>query len=81
MTSGAMLTIAIALNIAYVILAFAAYTHMTPENKASQTERVLALMLWWPFYDVYDDTGRRFSSWGKVVLPVCVGAYAYWMLM
>ena len=81
MTSGAMLAVAIALNIAYLILAFAAYPHMTAESKASQTNRVLALMLWWPFYDVYDENGRRFSFWGKVLLPVCVGAYAYWMLM
>ena len=76
-----MLTIALTLNIFYLGLAMVAYQHLRPENRASESTRLLALTLWWPFYDVYKKSAKPYRILGAFILIACIGAYTSWAII
>lgn len=72
-----MLTLAVLLSFAYVALAFVAFGRVKPEKKADQWDRLLALTLWWPFYDdMYEASARKLCLYGKMLFLIIVAAYA-----
>ena len=71
---------ALAMNVAYIVLAFIALRHLTTPRKGDPVERLLAVTLWWPFYGGYDSVGEKLATFGRILLPLCVGAYVLWGL-
>jgi len=73
------LTLALILNVIYVILAIAAFAHVIEEKKVKQSDRMLALTFWWPFYDdMYDESGQKLCKFGKILLPITATFYIVW---
>lgn len=74
--SSLMFTVAVLLSFVYVALAFVAFGHVKPEKKAGQWDRLLALTLWWPFYDnMYEASARKLCLYGKLLFLTIVAAY------
>lgn len=76
--SSLMMTLAILLSFLYVALAVVAFGRVKPEKKATQWDRLLALTLWWPFYDdMYDASARKLCLYGKILFLVIVATYIF----
>jgi len=73
--AGAAFTVAVLLSLAYVAMAVVARRCMKAEVQANDMQRLIGLMLWWPFYDVYEPQASRLRAAGVVVL--CLGVVAY----
>lgn len=76
--SALALSVAILLSFLYVRLAFTAITRVDKEKTTPLTPRLLAVTFWWPFYDIYDESAGGLRLYGKVILPIAIGAYAVW---
>ena len=76
--SSLALSVAILLSFLYVGLAFIALTRVDKEKTTPLTPKLLAVTFWWPFYDIYDESGRRLRLYGKIILPIAIAAYAVW---
>lgn len=76
--SSLSLTIAIVLSLLYVTLALVAFTHVSKTKTSSLAPKLLALTFWWPFYDMYDESGRKLCLYGKIILPLTIAAYVLW---
>jgi len=75
------LTIAIVLSFVYTLLALVAFRYVKPELKEKQHVHLLALTLWWPFYDIYDSSGQALCKYGKVLCLLDIVAYVAWGVM
>ena len=73
------LILAIGLSALYVILAFVAFSHVNKEKTTRLIPGLLALTFWWPFYDIYDQSGRRLCFYGRILLTIAIAAYLLWM--
>ena len=78
--SAAALVIAVLLSFGYVGLATVAFRHLLPQHRSDEMQRLLALTLWWPFYDIYDAGAKRVRRVGMVILVLGVVAYLTWGL-
>lgn len=78
--SSLALATAISLNVIYLVLALVASSHVKKEKTSPMMPALLAVTLWWPFYDIYDESIRRIRPWGIVLFVVTAGAYVAWGL-
>lgn len=78
--SSLALTAAVSLSVLYVALALVAFTHVHKEKTTALTPKLLSLTFWWPFYDMYDEYGRKLSTYGKIILPIAIAAYVLWFI-
>lgn len=55
------------LGLPYIFLGFLAYKHFN----ASGSIKMLAMGPWWPFYSrYYDDEGKIFCKYGKIIIVI-----------
>ncbi len=73
------LGLAVILSVVYTLLAMTAYSHVVTEKRV-KLSGLLALTLWWPFYDIYDSKAQRLRFYGKALLPITAAAYVAWGL-
>lgn len=69
---------AVSLGVAYVALAIVAYSHVNEEKTTPLLPKLLSLTFWWPFYDIYDERGRKLSVYGRIVFILAIVAYVLW---
>jgi len=75
-----LLFVSILLSIIYLVLAAVALSHVKENIKANRNSYFLIVDLWWPFYDVYDELGRKICIYGRVLLPLVIIAYVIWAI-
>lgn len=68
------LAIAVTLNLAYAILGIIAFTHADRKNDSGLSP-ILSLTLWWPFYNIYDEHGKRLCTAGRLTLLLTGAMY------
>jgi hypothetical protein len=78
--SSVALGVAVLLSAAYTALGLMAYQHVNKEKIDALTPQLLAITLWWPFYDMYDEEGGKLCKYGRVVLPLAIAAYVVWFV-
>lgn len=80
MISPMLLSLAVFFNVLYLALAIAAFSHVRTEREQSMPliEKLLTLSYWWPFYDMYDETGKKLRIYGRIILVMTITAYAFW---
>jgi hypothetical protein len=78
-----LLALAALLSVVYFGMGFIAYHHVKPEERGQRdSNRLLALTLWWPFYGrIYDESVRRLRVWGMILLPIAAAAYLAYFLV
>ncbi len=81
-SKGIILTTAIFLGVAYLILSFLAFRHVTDEEKKSKDHILLIMDPWWPFYSsLYTSGARKFCMIGKILFPIIVGLYIWYFTL
>lgn len=76
--SAVALSAALVMGLVYLALAIAAFRHLTPEARGKERQRLLALTLWWPFYDLYDARAKNIRRAGTVTLLLCAACWIAW---
>ena len=76
--SSLALAVAVSLGVVYVVLGVVAFNHVITEKTTSLVPRAASLTFWWPFYDIYDEQGRKLSVYGKIVFVLTIAAYVLW---
>ena len=72
------LGLAIALSLVYFALALIARSRIRQETKKDETDRLLTMTMWWPFYDdLYEPSAKPLRIAGAAVLFCCVALYVY----
>ena len=80
MDSTSFLIVGIVLGVTYAILGVCAYFHVDETKIEPMAPRILAVSFWWPFYDLYDDAGRKLCVYGRIIFPFAIAAYVlYWV--
>lgn len=70
-----LMVFAVVFTVLYVVLAILAFNHVIQEKKSKFSGGLLALTFWWPFYNMYDEYGKKLCIYGKVLLPATVITY------
>jgi hypothetical protein len=68
-------TVGVVLGVLYAVLGFVAFFHVEAEKRKKQSVRLLSITLWWPFYDIYDESVRKLCLFGRFLMPIAVAAY------
>lgn len=78
MASSIALFCAVFLSVLYAILAAMAFSHTDKRKLSPLFPQLIALTFWWPFYDMYDERGKKLCKYGRIILPIAIAAYVVW---
>ena len=53
------LAVAVSLSVMYIALGVIAFNYVITEKTIPLVPRATSLTFWWPFYDIYDEQGRK----------------------
>lgn len=77
MADSMLLVLALGVNAVYAGLGIAAFSRAKGDSGMGLS-RLLALTLWWPFYDIYDD-GSSLRKAGLIIFFVMLLLYGSWL--
>lgn len=69
--------VAVLLGILHIIMGLIAMSCVMDEKKPLLSRRLPVFFFWWPFYkDMYDEKMKKLCSFGQIILPLMITAYA-----